>query len=349
MSRSSPGFSFHPRSKFDAYLEGQLSPAAASRMRAHLAVCTRCAEEVEQRASALSITQRLDQISQQDQTANGQSFGRYPAHEPPVMKPSGLPGWKFFTSVSIVGLVVVGLFASLWVLGGEQRSFDSIDSESPTLIPDDIEVAQADPQELIQPTPSDDSTKIPNDFGASKAQLSFSSAPLGFDGTPVRLNSLSELRSVGWTIPKFQSLGLAFESAVVDEVDGQVYVVSLFNGSTDDADDQTVVRECRTEQADGSATACNRLDFTNSAATEITLPVAQNVWLYTYPDGSWTAYMATNKSQYRVDSTSDSDYAAGIMSTLYVEEESRLTTGSSDLREGMSQRFERGIERLLGQ
>src|SRR5699024_1122688 len=237
MSRSSPGFSFHPRSKFDAYLEGQLSPAAASRMRAHLAVCTRCAEEVEQRASALSITQRLDQISQQDQTANGRSFGRYPAHEPPVMKPSGLPGWKFFTSVSIVGLVVVGLFASLWVLGGEQRSFDSIDSESPTLIPDDIEVAQADPQELIQPTPSDDSTKIPNDFGASKAQLSFSSAPLGFDGTPVRLNSLSELRSVGWTIPKFQSLGLAFESAVVDEVDGQVYVVSLFNGSTDDADD----------------------------------------------------------------------------------------------------------------
>ena len=29
---------------------------------------------------------------------------------------------EIFTSVSIVGLVVVGLFASLWVLGGQQRS-----------------------------------------------------------------------------------------------------------------------------------------------------------------------------------------------------------------------------------
>src|SRR5699024_11576094 len=64
------------------------------------------------------------------------------------------------------------------------------------------------------------------------AQLSYNSAPLGIEGTPVQLSSVSELRSAGWTIPQFQALGMSFESAVVDEEDRQVNVVSLFNGSS---------------------------------------------------------------------------------------------------------------------
>lgn len=249
----------------------------------------------------------------------------------------------------LIGLVVVGVVISLWILGGEDRSYESADSSSPTLIPNDIEVVQANPQDLIRPTPSDDSTKIPTDFGTTSAQLSYNSAPLGIDGTPVRLNSVSDLRAAGWTIPQFQALGMGFESAIVDEEAGQVYVMSVFNGSSIDTEDQTVVRECRVENEDGSVTACSELDFTKSAATEVSLPVAENVWLYKYPDGSWTAYMSTSKSQYRVDSTSDADYAGGIMSTLYVEEKSRLSTGSDEIREGVSHRFERGLERLMGQ
>lgn len=343
MSRSSPGFAFHPRSKFDAFLEGQLSATAHSRMRAHLAVCSGCAEEVEQRSSALSVTQQLDRIS----------GDAHPSDHAPVtatvMKPSGVSGWKFLVGASTVGLVVVALFVGLWVLGGDERAYESADSSSPALVPDQIEIVQADPQDLSRPTPSDDSTKVPTDFGASTAQLSYSSAPLGIDGTPVRLNSVSDLRSAGWTIPEFNAMGMAFESAVVDEEDGQVYVVSIFNGSSVNEDDQTVVRECRVEHEDGSVTACSVLDFTDSAATEISLPVAENVWLYSYPDGSWTAYMETNKSQYRVDSSSDSDNAGGIMSTLYVEEKSRLSSsGPSEAGEDVSQRFERGVERLLG-
>src|SRR5699024_12256379 len=106
MSRSSSGFSFHPRSKFDAYLEGQLSPAAASRMRAHFAACTRCAEEVEQRSSALSITQQLDRIAQQDQPSHEQYIGNYSPHDPSVMQSSGLLARNSFPYVSVVGLVV---------------------------------------------------------------------------------------------------------------------------------------------------------------------------------------------------------------------------------------------------
>ena len=63
MSRSSSGFAFHPRSRFDAFLEGQLSASADQRMRAHLAECPQCAQEVEQRSSALFVTQKLDKIS----------------------------------------------------------------------------------------------------------------------------------------------------------------------------------------------------------------------------------------------------------------------------------------------
>lgn len=342
MSRSSSGFAFHPRSRFDAFLEGQLSASADQRVRAHLAECHRCAQEVEQRSSAMYVTQKLDRISG-DETLNY-------ATPPPdtVMKPDGVTGWKFLAGAGVIGLVVVGVVISLWILGGEERSYESANSFSPALIPQDVEVVQADPQDLIHPTPSDDSTKIPTDFGTSSAQLSYSSAPLGIGGTPVRLNSVSDLRSAGWTIPQFQALGMAFESAVVDEAAGQVYVMSVFNSSSTNAEDQTVVRECRAEQEDGSVTACNRLDFTKSDATEVSLPVAENVWLYTYPDGSWTAYMDTSKSQYRVDSTSDADYAGGIMSTLYVEEKSRLSSISDDSEEGVSHRFERGLERLMG-
>ena len=348
MSRSAPSFSFHPRSKFDAFLEGQLSASGDKRMRAHLAVCTSCAEEVEQRSSALSVTQQLDRISNTAQPETPATSPHFvPAH-PAVMESSGVSGWKFVAGASIVGLVVVGLVLSLWILGGSQRAIDNANSGAPALVPEDVEIVQADPQELIRPTPSDDSTEVPEDFNSPSAELSYSSAPLGIDGTPVQLNSVSELRSAGWTIPQFQALGMSFESAVVDEEGNQVNVVSLFNGSSVNAEDQTVVRECRVEQDDGSVSACNALDFTDSAAVEVSLPVAEDVWVYTYPDGSWTAYMATNKSQYRVDSTSDSDYAAGIMSTLYVEEKSRLSSGSSDMREGVSQRFERGVDRLLG-
>ena len=343
MSRSSSGFAFHPRSKFDAFLEGQLSASADDRMRAHLAECPRCAQEVEQRSSALFVTQKLDRISR------GETVNYAAPQSATVMKPTGVPGWKVLAGAGIIGLVVVGVVISLWILGGEARSYESAESSSPTLIPNDIEVVQANPQDLIRPTPSNDSTKIPTDFGTSSAQLSYSSAPLGIDGTPVRLNSVSDLRAAGWTIPQFQALGMGFESAIVDEEDGQVYVMSVFNGSSVDAGDQTVVRECRVENEDGSVTACSQLDFTKSAATEVSLPVAENVWLYTYPDGSWTAYMSTSKSQYRVDSTSDADYAGGIMSTLYVEEKSRLSTGSGEMHEGVSHRFERGLERLMGQ
>jgi len=342
MSRSSSGFAFHPRSKFDAFLEGQLSASADARMRAHLAGCPQCAEEVEQRSSALLVTQKLERISRD---------GSPHYAEPPsttVMKPTGLAGWKFLIGAGVIGLFVAGAFMSLWMLGGADRSYESAGSSSPALIPEQIEISHSDPQELIHPTPSDDSTKIPTDFGTTSAQLSYSSAPLGIDGTPVRLNSVSQLRAAGWTIPQFQALGMVFESAVVDEQDGQVYVVSVFNGSSVNTDDQTVVRECRVENEDGTVTACSQLDFTTSAATEVSLPVAENVWLFTYPDGSWTAYMATSKSQYRVDSTSDADYAGSIMSTLYVEEKSRLSTGTAEIREGVSQRFERGVERLLG-
>lgn len=342
MSRSSSGFAFHPRSRFDAFLEGQLSASADQRMRAHLAACPQCAQEVEQRSSALFVTQKLDKISRGEPV-------NYPAPATnSVMQSDGVAGWKFLAGAGVVGLVVLGMVISLWILGGEDRSYESAHSTSPSLIPQEVEVVQADPQDLIRPTPSDDSTRIPSDFGANSAQLSYSSAPLGIDGTPVRLTSVSELRAAGWTIPQFQALGMAFESAVVDEDDGQVYVMSVFNSSSTDTDDQTVVRECRVEHEDGSVTACSRLDFTKSDATEVSLPVAENVWLYTYPDGSWTAYMATSKSQYRVDSTSDADYAGGIMSTLYVEEKSRLSSGSQDYSDDVSHRFERGLERLMG-
>lgn len=342
MSRSPSNFAFHPRSKFDAFLEGQLSSTADERVRAHLAGCDQCAKEVEQRWSALSVTKQLERLSQDDSPT---PVGQQPAA---VMQPSGVAGWKFLASAEIVGLVIVGVFFSLWMLGGDERSYESADSTSPALIPEEIEVVQADPQDLIRPTPSDDSTKVPTDFGTSRAQLSYSSAPLGIDGTPIRLTSVSDLRAAGWTIPQFRALGMTFESAVFDEEDGQVYVVSIFNGTTVDSEDQTVVRECRVENEDGSVTACSRLDFTKSAADEVSLPVAENVWVYTYPDGSWTAYMSTNKSQYRVDSTSDADYAGGIMSTLYLEEKSRLSSSTDQVEEGVSQRFERGVERLLG-
>ncbi|GAA2026357.1 hypothetical protein GCM10009720_02520 [Yaniella flava] len=325
MSGSSSGFSFHPRSKFDAFLEGELSASADSKVRAHLAVCSRCAEEVEQRSSALSVTQQLDRISREHPVPASY------ATTTPVMEPSGVAGWKFLVGASVVGLVVVGIVVSLWVLGGDQRTQESAGTSAQELIPEDVEIVGADPQDLSQPPPSDDSTEIPTDFGAASAQLSYNSAPLGIDGTPIHLNSVSELRQAGWTIPQFHALGMAFESAVVDEQQGQVYVMSVFNASSANADDQTVVRECRVEHDDGSVTACSRLDFTDSAANEVSLPVAEDVWLYTYPDGSWTAYMATNKSQYRVDSTSEADYADGIMSTLYVEEKSRLSSGSSNM------------------
>lgn len=342
MSRSSSGFAFHPRSKLDAFLEGQLSASADQRLRNHLETCQKCADEVEQRSSALTVTRKLDHLS------GTRTLPRLPAEPDTVMEPSGVAGWKFLAGAGLLAVVVLGAMLSVWVLGGDQRSYESAGTASPALIPGDVEVVHADPLDLIQPTPSDDSTKVPNDFGTSSAQLSFSSAPLGIDGTPVRLTSVSDLRAVGWTIPQFQALGMAFESAVVDEADGQVYVVSVFNGSSVNPEAQTVVRECRTEREDGSVTACSLLDFTKSAATEVSLPVAENVWLYAYPDGSWTAYMATNKSQYRVDSTSDADFAGGIMSTLYLEEKSRLSISNTETDEGVSQRFERGLERLMG-
>src|SRR5699024_8745371 len=95
MSRSSSGFSFHPRSKFDAFLENLLSASADQRMRAHLAVCSSCAEEVEQRSSALSVTQQLDRISREDQQAYANRAAQYAPATSVVMEPTGTSGWKF--------------------------------------------------------------------------------------------------------------------------------------------------------------------------------------------------------------------------------------------------------------
>src|SRR5690625_3222050 len=120
MSRSSSGFAFHPRSRFDAFLEGQLSASADQRVRAHLAQCPQCAKEVEQRSSALSVTRRLDRLSQK-------SRGEIPQYAVPVQSPGtmedrGVDGWKFLVGAGVIGLVVLGVFVSLWILGGEGRS-----------------------------------------------------------------------------------------------------------------------------------------------------------------------------------------------------------------------------------
>src|SRR5699024_1855507 len=134
MSRSPASFAFHPRSKFDAFLEGQLSASADERMRAHLAACEQCAKEVEQRWSALTVTQEFEKIS-------GHEPRSYPAlQSTPIMESSGLAGWKFLVGAGIVGLVVCGVFASLWILGGDDRMYESAGSDTPALIPDEIEI-----------------------------------------------------------------------------------------------------------------------------------------------------------------------------------------------------------------
>ncbi|GAA4762103.1 zf-HC2 domain-containing protein [Citricoccus nitrophenolicus] len=120
---------FHPRARFDSYVEGALSPDSRQRIAAHLALCGDCRREVQQRERILQFASAMDPSRAVRATSNGHGApseghpGSGEADVTPVLEErEGVAGWKVVTGVGALGLAAVSVLAAAWIAGDPEST-----------------------------------------------------------------------------------------------------------------------------------------------------------------------------------------------------------------------------------
>ncbi|MGW9551269.1 zf-HC2 domain-containing protein [Citricoccus zhacaiensis] len=176
---------FHPRARFDSYVEDGLSPAARERISLHLEQCAACRHEVEQRERILQAASSLSSPPTASSTnpsyppppsnpspatspaspwAGPPSPYPWPSHMgapptgsamPPVLKEGqGVAGWKVVMGLGAIGLAAVAVLSTAWIAGDPGAVAGPETGENLLLPSASVNSSTADPDAGASPAPS---------------------------------------------------------------------------------------------------------------------------------------------------------------------------------------------------
>lgn len=344
MTRSDKNFTFHPRSRFDAFLEGDLSSSSHSKVRQHLLDCPSCAEEVAQRSRALHVTRTVNHSGQ----PSAIDTSELQLNPESVLHPEGTPGWKIVMSMGIACALVCGVIFSVWLVGGPANAASSAtaqyDKDSP-FVPGRLQVSPVETGGGAIPAGNRESNgQLSSEH---KTRITDRTAPLGVSGRQVRMDMLQDLRSYSWNIPRLASLGMQLDSAIISHEGSQwAEIATVLSGDAANAESRTVVRECHQLGEDAGVEPCDAPQYAQDASKTLKLPAPHDAVMHVYDDRSWSAFMITDHAYYRVDSDSDPDQATSIMTRLAVSDNARLSSG--EIPDTSVDRFQRGLNKIFG-
>ncbi|NUL46758.1 zf-HC2 domain-containing protein [Cellulosimicrobium funkei] len=122
---------FHPRARFDSYVEDALPPVSRERITAHLALCGECRREVQQRERILQFASSVNQSHTEWPVppGSGASSGRHQSTgdaATPVLEPGeGVPGWKVVAGMGALGLAAVAVLGAAWIAGDPESTAEA--------------------------------------------------------------------------------------------------------------------------------------------------------------------------------------------------------------------------------
>lgn len=116
---------FHPRARFDSYVENALPPVSRARIAAHLADCAECSREVSQRERILQVASSLGNTPPtrpaspaSDAAPPDHAASRPdPAAQPVLEARDGVAGWKVVAGMGALGLTAVVVLSAAWIAG----------------------------------------------------------------------------------------------------------------------------------------------------------------------------------------------------------------------------------------
>lgn len=125
---------FHPRARFDSYVEGVLSPVSRARIAAHLDECGDCRREVSQRERILQVassvrTPHPTRPAPPMSAARGQGEAADLATAPVLETREGVAGWKVVAGMGALGLATVVVLSAAWIAGDPESLAGTGDAE----------------------------------------------------------------------------------------------------------------------------------------------------------------------------------------------------------------------------
>lgn len=142
---------FHPRARFDSYVEHALPPVSRARIAAHLAQCAECSREVSQRERILQVASSVENAhptrtdspapdaARPDRAAPGQDSTTQPVLE----ARDGVAGWKVVAGMGALGLTAVVVLSAAWIAGDPESPAGA--GESRPLLPAAASASAASP------------------------------------------------------------------------------------------------------------------------------------------------------------------------------------------------------------
>lgn len=184
---------FHPRARFDSYVEDALSPAARERISLHLEQCAACRREVEQRERILRAASSLSPLTTAASThsslsssssapsspssasgptspaspwavppspstwtphAGGPGSGSHTAVPPVLEEREGVAGWKVVMGLGAVGLAAAVVLSTAWIAGDPEAVAGPETGENLLLPSASVNSSTAEPDAGASPAPS---------------------------------------------------------------------------------------------------------------------------------------------------------------------------------------------------
>lgn len=312
----------HPLGRIDGYLEGSLAGRRRRRVAEHLSSCRYCGDVAQERSRVLAAARRVEREHVHGVAPAGHgSTAVGPAARPQdrrgaVMAAQGVPGRLVVAGIGVVALAA-GAVSAVWIAGD----------------PDNAAVAAelSDARSIVAGAEAD----AAEDAGSAAAA---SAAVAAENGSAIRA-----LRRHGWAVPSLQAVGLRpLDLEVMSDEDVVEVAVDW-----SDEDRLVHVRECRSAREAEVPASCPGQDGAPTA-TEGTLPVGVTYHV-TADDGrdSWTATLPVGQARYVVTSDLPRERVEQLLSMMVVSERSGVAEDLGGPEE-ISDRFERGVERLLG-
>lgn len=335
---------FHPRTRFDSYLEGELDEDTQRRVADHLHHCPMCQDEVDQRQRIMQAS-----VSRHDDDTLTARRGAPVDHEHTVLggRP-GVPGWKVVLALGAGGIAAAAVVLAAWVAGEPDASAEA--SEPPSLAP----VVEAEPSETAAAAGSDSSASSDEQSSTDGLFQNLAASTLGQSAVDTSspaetLTVLEELRRHGWNVPSLSVVGLTPQSVGVREHTDATEMVLTLSGAQGSA----TLEECRPTAVALADSTCATLvedaevngDSADTTTREASLPMGVTATILEHEDGSWSAEMQTAQATYAFSTDLPVERADRVMGLVVLAERARVQ--SAQLPDSPSDRIVRGFERLM--
>ena len=253
-------------------------------------------------------------------------------------------GWLVVLSLIVLLLLGVLVFVAAWVVGG--RALPQINSVQ-SLLPQGTQTSQSRVEEVRE---NQDLSLSSTDLNLTPIDGEDAVLPGSPDTTEIQqipLDSLSALKSLGWSVPHLAGFGLTTEYAETGVVDGvRTVQVRLTDGEHHLDVSETRSEESGVEMAPLDSKLASAVDVSEAERETLTLRTGDECEIYiSGEDEEWTAVMESGRVQYVVSSDLPTSTAEQISNWVMATDRSRVQV--LPIVPSGSERLERGFEELL--